>query len=296
MVAGAQSPAVFYSIGASIAPIKHTTTNATGIGVATGLPAGLTADWAGNTITISGTPTTDGTFNYTIPLTGGCGNINATGSITVVRCSANVSGTVRTFLCHNLGANTTINPFTTTPAVGHLYQWGRKTDGHQVPTSATTTTLATNSDATLPADVVGKFIIVTSGTTDWLTPQVNTLWNGTTKGVNDPCPAGFRVPSQGEWGGIYKGGIQGGLHGASDYNNISGVAGTHIKVGNNLVLPFYNIRNGTNGNFDGLNRCNYWSSTASGGNARVLHSSDASIFPNNTVPRTYGSAVRCIAE
>jgi hypothetical protein len=36
-----------------------------------------------NTITISGTPTVSGTFNYSIPLTGGCGAVNATGTITV---------------------------------------------------------------------------------------------------------------------------------------------------------------------------------------------------------------------
>ena len=65
--------------------ITHTTTGATGIGAPTGLPAGVTAAWAGNTITISGTPTASGTFNYSIPLTGGCNNpaVNATGTITV---------------------------------------------------------------------------------------------------------------------------------------------------------------------------------------------------------------------
>jgi hypothetical protein len=50
---------------------------------ATGLPAGVTAAFASNTITISGTPTVSGTFNYSIPLTGGCGAVNATGTITV---------------------------------------------------------------------------------------------------------------------------------------------------------------------------------------------------------------------
>jgi hypothetical protein len=35
-----------------------------------------------NTITTSGTPTASGTFNYSIPLTGGCGAVNATGTIT----------------------------------------------------------------------------------------------------------------------------------------------------------------------------------------------------------------------
>ena len=81
-VAPSSSPTV--CINTAIAPaITITTTGATGIGHSTGLPAGVTATWAANTITISGTPTASGTFNYSIPLTGGCGNINATGTITV---------------------------------------------------------------------------------------------------------------------------------------------------------------------------------------------------------------------
>lgn len=63
--------------------ITHTTTGAIGIGAATGLPAGVSAAWASNTITISGTPTAIGSFSYSIPLTGGCGSVNATGTIMV---------------------------------------------------------------------------------------------------------------------------------------------------------------------------------------------------------------------
>jgi uncharacterized protein (TIGR02145 family) len=63
--------------------ITHSTTGATGIGTATGLPTGVSAAWSSNTITISGTPTTSGTYSYSIPLTGGCGTVNATGTITV---------------------------------------------------------------------------------------------------------------------------------------------------------------------------------------------------------------------
>ena len=75
-------------INSALTNITHVTTGATGIlnsGVsgANGLPAGVSASWASNTITISGTPTASGTFNYTIPLTGGCGSVNATGTITV---------------------------------------------------------------------------------------------------------------------------------------------------------------------------------------------------------------------
>ena len=60
-----------------------TTTGATGIGTASGLPNGVSAAWASNVIKISGTPTVvAGTFNYTIPLTG-CGSVNAMGTIIV---------------------------------------------------------------------------------------------------------------------------------------------------------------------------------------------------------------------
>ncbi|MFN9109475.1 MAG: beta strand repeat-containing protein, partial [Bacteroidota bacterium] len=70
-------------VNTALTAITHATTGATGIGTPTNLPAGVTASFAGNTITISGTPSASGTFNYTIPLTGGCGSVNATGTIQV---------------------------------------------------------------------------------------------------------------------------------------------------------------------------------------------------------------------
>jgi gliding motility-associated-like protein len=70
-------------INTAIATITFATTGATGIGSSTGLPPGVTASWSNNIITISGTPTAAGTFNYAIPLVGGCGTLNATGTIIV---------------------------------------------------------------------------------------------------------------------------------------------------------------------------------------------------------------------
>jgi gliding motility-associated-like protein len=83
--AGAASSAPSVYVNTVLPAITHTTTKATGIdiGAATGLPAGITASWAANTITIHGTPTIAGDYDYSIPLTGGCGNIAATGKITV---------------------------------------------------------------------------------------------------------------------------------------------------------------------------------------------------------------------
>jgi hypothetical protein len=70
-------------VGTLLTNLTHRTTGATGIGSAADLPPGITANWSSDTITISGTPTSAGTFNYLIPLTGGCGNVNATGSMII---------------------------------------------------------------------------------------------------------------------------------------------------------------------------------------------------------------------
>jgi hypothetical protein len=90
--AGSASSSPTLCVNFPLTNITHTTTGATGIGTATGLPSGVTASWSSNTITISGTPTASGTFSYTIPLSGGCGTVNATGTITVTE--NNTSGTI----------------------------------------------------------------------------------------------------------------------------------------------------------------------------------------------------------
>jgi len=84
----------------ALTAITHTTTGATGIGTATNLPSGVTAAFASNTITISGTPTSSGTFNYSIPLTGGCGTVNATGTITVNQTNPPTGNATQSF-CNN---------------------------------------------------------------------------------------------------------------------------------------------------------------------------------------------------
>ncbi len=81
--ASAPSSTPTLCINTALTAITHTTTGATGIGAPTGLPAGVAASWLADVITISGTPTESGTFNYSIPLTGGCGTVNATGTIIV---------------------------------------------------------------------------------------------------------------------------------------------------------------------------------------------------------------------
>ncbi|TXD76947.1 hypothetical protein ESW18_14160 [Algoriphagus ratkowskyi] len=100
---GAASSTPTLCINTALTNITHSTTGATGIGVATGLPAGVSAAWSGNVITISGTPTASGTFNYSIPLTGGCNTpaVNATGTITVTPNNTVAAASSTPTLCIN---------------------------------------------------------------------------------------------------------------------------------------------------------------------------------------------------
>ena len=88
----AEPASVTNCVNNAMTPILRNTGGATGIGTTTGLPVGVTASWNANTLTIDGTPTSAGTFNYTIPLTGGCGNVNATGSFVISPESACTQG------------------------------------------------------------------------------------------------------------------------------------------------------------------------------------------------------------
>jgi len=71
-------------INTPISSIVYTFGNgASGVTV-TGLPAGVNAIANGTSITISGTPTVSGNFNYTVSTTGGCGTASLQGTITVI--------------------------------------------------------------------------------------------------------------------------------------------------------------------------------------------------------------------
>jgi len=121
-------------INSSLTTINLVTTGATGIGIPTGLPAGVSANWAANTITISGTPTAAATFNYSIPLTGGCGSVNATGTI-VVNALPSVNAGADQAIC--IGSSTTL---TATNALTYNWGSGTQSSGNFVVNPTTSTT------------------------------------------------------------------------------------------------------------------------------------------------------------
>jgi uncharacterized protein (TIGR02145 family) len=271
-VSASNNPTVEYY--AVMTNITHTTTSATGIGIATGLPPGISASWVSNTITISGTPTKEGTFTYSIPLTGGdCVTINATGTITVV-CGANVFGVYKTFMCYNLGAtDTSGNPNIPVQAIhGDYYQWG----------SAAVVATASTSAAAI------------SG---WNT-TANGSWSDSSKTVNDPCPAGFRVPSSVQWYSVINSNTN--SRTGSWANNDSNF-GSAINFGSGLSLPAAGYRKDTNGALSGRGFGGYyWSSTkkddAFHGTLGTLVFESYNTYIIDIPTGAYGYSVRCISE
>ena len=175
----------------------------------------------------------------------------------------------------NLGALRVAGSSTDADAYGDLYQWGRAGDGHQLRTSGTT---STTSSSDTPGH--GNFIITTTSPYDWRSTQNDNLWQGV-NGTNNPCPSGYRLPTEAEWNAER-------LSWSS--NNAAGAFASPLK------LPLAGVRSGSNGSLidvgsDGV----YWSSTVDFTYSRSLgfFSHDAFMFSHL---RAYGNSVRCLKD
>jgi hypothetical protein len=183
--------------------------------------------------------------------------------------------TGKIWMDRNLGASQVATSSTDAASYGDLYQWGRAADGHQIRTSGTTATL---SGIDQPAH--GDFITINSGNYDWRSPQNDNLWQGVS-GVNNPCPSGYRLPTDTEleaerasWG----------------TNNAAGAFGSPLK------LPVSGGRDGSDGSLYYVGTYGiYWSSTVSGTGSRDLGFGSGSAGMG-TFTRAYGFSVRCLKD
>lgn len=159
--AASYSPTI--CINTNLSPtITHTTTGATGIGAATGLPTGVTASWASNTITISGTPSASGVFNYTIPLVGGCGTVSASGTITVNAQAAIITPSLA---AQTRCVNAAFSPISVGTGQGLTYQWYSNAANNN--TTGTAIPSATSNTYTPPSSAAGTtyyYVVVSSAT------------------------------------------------------------------------------------------------------------------------------------
>jgi len=181
--------------------------------------------------------------------------------------------TGKIWMDRNLGASRVATSSTDTDSYGDLYQWGRGSDGHQLRTSATTTTLSSTDS---PGHAY--FIVIIDSPYDWRSPQNNNLWQGV-YGVNNPCPNGYRLPTDAEW--------------YAEYNTWSSkdAAGAFASP---LKFPAAGIRsyNGSLRDEGFLGAC--WSSNVAGTQSRFMgFAISAGMY---YYPRTYGHSVRCIKD
>ena len=231
------------------------------------------------TLFATGTPTATGTFTFTLNTTPSCSfTKTATDAVTTI-----TSVTGRIWMDRNLGATRAPTSPSDYLAYGDLYQWGRNADGHEKVTwtSSTTGTFDYGTTATRPeADQAATPEFIGTIDFDWRgATQNDNLWQGV-NGINNPCPAGFRIPTQTEL--------------SAEYTAYS-ITGSGAGYSSIFKFTCPGLRYYTNGNHMNVGVGYYWTSTVSSRSAYVrgFSSAGASGAP---FYRAYALSVRCIKD
>ena len=191
------------------------------------------------------------------------------------------SATGRVWMDRNLGASQVATSATDANAYGSLYQWGRGNDGHQLivagaPVNGTTTTFS-------PTNTPGNnLFILTVGANDfdWRSTRNDNLWQGK-YGINNPCPAGYRLPTITELDAEVA---------AYSITNSTTAFASPLK----FTLP--GRRTYSSGVLTSIGSSgHYWSSTVSGISASIRYFS-AGATANYNDPRAFGFTVRCLKD
>jgi len=201
------------------------------------------------------------------------------------------------WLNNNLGANyTNMNHASFNPtqqatayndhhAYGSLYQWGRYSDGHELInyTNASTGTgvngtTSTNVSTNTPGH--DDYILELSSPFDWRVPQNSNLWQGEA-GINNPCPQGYRLPTETEYDALFA---------------AEGITNDITAASSTLAFPMAGFRRRDNGLVDYVSIYSYyWSSTVSGTNTRGHRFTSGGTSTGNNF-RSAGFSVRCIQD
>lgn len=200
--------------------------------------------------------------------------LSANAQTTIVDVTNPITGA--TWMDRNLGATQVATSETDVDAYGYYFQWGRGADGHEIPTSMTTTTLSMDE---IPGH--GSFIVNPNAPYNWISSQINTLWQGV-NGVNNVCPTGYRIPTNAEF----------------DAERLTWGSQDAIGAFNSVLkLPLSGYRSVENGTFIVIGEVGYYYSSdldVSGGtNYLAFNSSVAGIYSSN---RGHGMSVRCIKD
>lgn len=172
---------------------------------------------------------------------------------------------------------------------GNLFQWGRKQaltwKSPQFPGPVDSAAAAGTN-----------FITNSTSPNDWLKVQNNTLWNSgnaaTPKTINDPCPAGWRVPSVAECNSVV--GTQTWAPGgaSASANGLLTVTG---EAGTNLLFPAAGRLSNT-GAVSGQGTYGfYWASAENGTSASCVYFNSATVSAFN-YSRANGMPLRCVQD
>ncbi|MFN6037391.1 MAG: hypothetical protein ACK452_02900, partial [Bacteroidota bacterium] len=267
------------------------TVSSTGVtGLTATLSAGNFANGSGAlTYSITGTPSTNGTASFALNIGGQTCTLNVSVSTLAgmypagsVFCNGPTAivdvlnpATGKTWMDRNLGASQVATSSTDVNSYGDLYQWGRGSDGHQCRNSATTSTLSSTDQ---PGN--SSFILAPNTPYDWRKPQNVNLWQGV-NGVNNPCPTGYRLPTETEWTAE---------DAAFSTQNAAGAFASPLK------LPVAGNRFFSNGSLSIVGTGGkYWSSTVSSTNSRDLRFDSADAYVSGDF-RARGNSVRCLKD
>ncbi|TAA73763.1 MAG: fibronectin type 3 domain-containing protein [Candidatus Electronema aureum] len=189
--------------------------------------------------------------------------------------------TSRIWMDRNLGASRVATNYDDEQAYGDLYQWGRGHDGHEKFDSPITTTISATN---IPGH--GMFIVNGDYPFEWRKLQNSSLWQGK-DGTNNPCPAGFRLPTEQEW--------------QIELDSWPAINSLGWPSGDILRLPLAGMRRSDTGQVIQKNqRATYWSSSSYyAGYARFIvveiDVSTDSVRMSSDVAAA-GASIRCIKD